>query len=78
MCFYLVLVCSSIIGRVSFDSLSGLVALCYQFSYLFCPVLFVRMYVGESVCDGLLGSGFDGITDFAVDLVSAFSELQAL
>ena len=40
------------------------------------------MYVGESVCesvcDGLLGSGFDGITEFAVVLVSAFSELQAM
>ena len=24
-------------------------------------------------CDGLLGSGFDDITDFAVVLVSAFS-----
>ena len=27
MCFYLIVVCSSIIGRVSFDTLSGLVAL---------------------------------------------------
>ena len=70
-CFYLIVVCSSIIGRVSFDSHSGLVALCYQSSYLFCPVLCVHMYVGESVC-------FDGITDFAVVIVSAFSELQAL
>ena len=51
MCFYLVVVCSSTIGRVSFDSRSGLVAVCYQFSYLFCPVLFALMYMGESVCD---------------------------
>ena len=29
-------------------------------------------------CHGLLGSGIDGITDFSVVLVRAFSELQAL
>ena len=61
-------------GRVSFNFLSGLVALCYQFSYLFCPVWFVLMYVTPR--DGLLGSVFDGITDFAVVLV--FPELQTL
>ena len=38
--------------------------------------VWVNLYVNP--CDGLLGRGFDGITDFSVVLVKAFSELQAL
>ena len=38
--------------------------------------MWVNLHV--TPCDGLFDSGFDGITDFAVVLVSAFSELQAL
>ena len=76
ICCYLVVVCSIVLSRVSFDFLSGLVALCYQFSYLFCPVWFVFMSVSPR--DGLLGSVSDGITDFEVVLVSVFPELQAL
>ena len=79
MCFYLVVVCSSIIGWVSFDSLSGLVALCSAISsvqYCWYLCIWVNTYV--NTCDGLFGSGFDGIADFSVVLVRAFSELQAL
>ena len=69
MCLYIV-VCSSIIGRVSFDSLSGLVSLCssissVQYWYLIC--IWVNLYVNP--CDGLLSSGFDGITDSSAVLV---------
>ena len=74
MCLYLVVVCSSIIGRVSFDSRSGLVALRSAISSVL--YLWVNLYVNP--CHGLLDSGFDGITDFSVVLVRAFSELQAL
>ena len=42
--------------------------------------LYLCMWVNMDVTswNGLLGSGFDGITDFAVVIVSVFSELQAL
>ena len=76
LCCYLVVVCPIALSRVSFNFLSGLVALCYHFGYLFCPAWFVFMYVTPR--DGLLGSVFDGITDFAVVLVRVFPELQAL
>ena len=79
MCFYLVVVCSSIIGWVSFDSLSGLAALCSAISsvqYCWYLCIWVNLYV--NTCDGLFGSGFDGIADFSVVLVRACSELQAL
>ena len=46
VCLHFVVVCSSIIGWVSFDSLSGLVAL-----YILCPELLVLVYMGESVCE---------------------------
>ena len=42
--------------------------------------LYLCMWVNldGTPCNGLLGSGCDGITDFAVVFVSAFSELQDL
>ena len=50
MCLYLVVVCSSIIGRVYFDPLSGLVALCSSISSVqYC--VYLNMYMGESVCE---------------------------
>ena len=70
LCCYLVVVCYIALSRVSFDFLSGLVTLCYQFGYLFCPVWFVLMYVTPR--DGLLCSVFDGITYVAVVLVRVF------
>ena len=52
MCLYLIVVCSSIIGRVSFDSLSGLVALCSSISSVqYC--WYLNMYMGESVCESV-------------------------
>ena len=75
-CFVVVSVCYAVLSRVSFNFLSSLVALCYQFSYLFCPVSFVLMFVTPR--DILLGSIFDGISDFAVIRVTVFPELQAL
>ena len=70
---FVLLPCCSLLycpSRASFNFLSGLVALCYQFGYLFCPVWFVLMFVTPR--DGLLGSVFDGITDCAVVLVRVF------
>ena len=50
MRLYLVVVCSSIIGRVSFDYLSGLVALCSAISSVqYC--WYLNMYMGESICE---------------------------
>ena len=52
MCLYLVVLCSSTIGRVSDDSLSGLVALCSAISSVqYCWYLTNIMYMGESVCE---------------------------
>ena len=49
MCLYLVVVCSSIIGRISFDSLSGVVELFSSISSVqYC--WYLNMYMGESVC----------------------------
>ena len=73
---YIVVGCCIIFIRVSFDSLSGLVAFCYQFAYLFCPVWFVPACV--SPWGGLLSSAFYAPTYFAVVLVGVFPELHAL
>ena len=80
VCLHLVVVCSSIIGWVSFDSLSGLVALysVYLLSRIVGRYLCIWVNLYVNPCDALFGSDFDGITDCSVVLVRAFSELQAL
>ena len=78
VCLHLVVVCSGIIGWVSFDSLSGLVALYSVSSIQNCWYLCIWVNLYVNPCDALFGSGFDGITDCSVVLVRAFSELQAL
>ena len=76
--YHLHVVCSIVLSRVSSNNISGLVALCYQFSYLFCPVWCVGLPLYVTPWDGLHSSDFDGIIQFAVVLVSVCPELQAL